>query len=49
VHSIKAAAELFPTLRKALDEDGVSVIACPVDYCENMKLTAKLGALTDPL
>jgi len=48
-YQIKAAAELLPTLRKALDDEGVSVIACPVDYSENMKLTARLGALTDPL
>jgi len=48
-YRIKAAADLLPTLRKALDDDGVSVIACPVDYSENMKLTAKLGTLTDPL
>jgi len=48
-YQIKAAAELLPTLRKALDDGGVSVVACPVDYSENLKLTAKLGALTDPL
>ena len=48
-YQIKAADDLLPTLRKALDDGGVSVIACPVDYSENMKLTAKLGALTDPL
>jgi len=48
-YQIKAAADLLPTLREALDHDGVSVIACPVDYSENLKLTAKLGALTDPL
>ena len=48
-YKIGAAAELVPTLRKALDEDGVSIIACPVDYSENIKLTDKLGALTDPL
>lgn len=48
-YHIKAAADLLPTLRKALDDDGVSVIACPVDYSENLKLTDRLGALTDPL
>ena len=30
------------TLRRALAEDTVSVIACPVDYSENTKLTEKL-------
>jgi acetolactate synthase-1/2/3 large subunit len=48
-YQIKAAADLLPTLRKALAEDGVSIIACPVDYSENIKLTDKLGALTDAL
>jgi acetolactate synthase I/II/III large subunit len=38
-YQIEAAADLLPTLRKALDSEDVSVIACPVDYSENMKLT----------
>jgi acetolactate synthase-1/2/3 large subunit len=38
--------DLLPTLRRALAEDGVSIIACPVDYAENMKLTDRLGQLT---
>lgn len=45
-YAIKAAADLLPILEKALAEGGVSLIACPVDYRENMKLTDKLGALT---
>ncbi len=44
-YRIGAAEELLPTLRKALADDGVSVIACPVDYSENIKLTDKLGKL----
>jgi len=48
-YRIKAASELLPVLRGALRDDGVSIIACPVDYSENMKLTSRLGALTDPL
>jgi len=48
-YKIKAAVDPLPTLRKALDEEGVSIIACPVDYSENLKLTDKLGALTNPL
>ena len=48
-YNIRSAADLLPTLRKALNEEGVSIIACPVDYSENMKLVDKLGALTDPL
>ncbi|MHB8070225.1 MAG: acetolactate synthase large subunit [Desulfobaccales bacterium] len=45
---IRAAAELLPTLQQALAEDTVSVIACPVDYSENTKLTEKLEHLADP-
>jgi acetolactate synthase I/II/III large subunit len=45
---IQAAGELLPTLRKALAEDTVSVIACPVDYSENPKLTEKLEHLVQP-
>ncbi|NVK40366.1 MAG: acetolactate synthase large subunit [Oceanospirillaceae bacterium] len=48
-YRIRAADELLPTLQKALAEAGVSVICCPVDYSENIKLTDKLGELTDPL
>jgi acetolactate synthase-1/2/3 large subunit len=44
---IRAADELLPILTKALAEDTVSVIACPVDYSENTRLTDKLGQLTE--
>jgi acetolactate synthase-1/2/3 large subunit len=47
-YRITAAAELLPTLRKALDDDTVSVIACPVDYAENLRLTDALGDLSGP-
>ena len=47
-HRVHAAAELLPTLREALDSDAVSVIACPVDYRENLQLTSMLGELTGP-
>ncbi len=46
---IGSAGELLPTLRKALDDDVVSVIACPVDYSENARLIERLGALTQPI
>jgi acetolactate synthase I/II/III large subunit len=42
---IGAADELLPTMRRALDDDAVSVIACPVDYTENARLVERLGAL----
>jgi acetolactate synthase I/II/III large subunit len=48
-YAIGAAEELLPTLRRALDDRAVSVIACPVDYAENAKLVEALGALTDPI
>jgi acetolactate synthase-1/2/3 large subunit len=44
-YRIAAAGELLPTLRKALDDDAVSVVACPVDYAENTRLVARLGEL----
>ncbi len=45
-YNINSADELVPTLNKAFQEGGVSVIACPVDYSENMNLVNKLGELT---
>ncbi|MGI5164374.1 acetolactate synthase large subunit [Spirillospora sp. CA-253888] len=47
-HQVTSADELLPTLRKALAEDGVSVIAVPVDYSHNLRLTDRLGELTEP-
>src|ERR687897_2377444 len=49
-YKIGSPGDLLPTLKSALEDDkSVSVIACPVDYSENMKLTDKLGRLTDAL
>ena len=48
-YRINAASELLPTLRQALDDDAVSVIECPVDYSENLRLTDRLGELEEPL
>ena len=45
---IRAAGDLLPTLTQALAEDTVSIIACPVDYSENTKLTEKLEQLSQP-
>jgi acetolactate synthase I/II/III large subunit len=36
-------------LRAALDDDGVSLICCPVDYSENLRLTDRLGELDESL
>ncbi len=48
-YRITDADELLPTLRRALADDTVSVIDCPVDYAENLKLTAQLGEMVCPL
>jgi acetolactate synthase-1/2/3 large subunit len=47
-YQIRSADELLPALTESLASDGVSVIACPVDYDENLRLTASLGELTGP-
>jgi acetolactate synthase-1/2/3 large subunit len=39
----------LPTLTAALEDDGVSVISCPVDYSENLRLTDRLGELDETL
>ncbi|MEX0984628.1 MAG: acetolactate synthase large subunit [Actinomycetota bacterium] len=48
-YAVGAASELGPILRRALDEGGVHVIACPVDYAENARLVERLGALEQAL
>jgi len=48
-YRITAADQLLPTLKAALDDDGVSLIACPVDYSENLRLTDTLGQLDETL
>jgi acetolactate synthase I/II/III large subunit len=47
-YRVRSAAELLPMLTEALASDGVSVITCPVDYEENLRLTAALGDLSGP-
>ena len=42
-YRIEQAGQLLPTLRQALNDDAVSIIDCPVDYSENLRLTEKLG------
>jgi acetolactate synthase I/II/III large subunit len=48
-YRISSAGELLPTLKAALDDDGVSLISCPVDYSENLRLTDRLGQLDETL
>jgi acetolactate synthase-1/2/3 large subunit len=47
-YSVRSAEALLPTLQEALDSETVSVIACPVDYSENLRLTSMLGELSGP-
>jgi acetolactate synthase-1/2/3 large subunit len=44
-YRVESTTDLLPTLQKALNNDRVTVIDCPVDYSENMKLTEKLGEM----
>jgi acetolactate synthase-1/2/3 large subunit len=48
-YRINSADQLLPTLRAALDDGGVSLISCPVDYSENLRLTDRLGELDETL
>ena len=48
-YRVHKTEDLLPTLKEALGDGTVSIIDCPVDYSENMKLTAKLGNLVSPL
>ncbi|WP_017942976.1 MULTISPECIES: acetolactate synthase large subunit [unclassified Thioalkalivibrio] len=45
---IEPGDSLEMALREALVKPGVTVIDCPVDYSENMKLTERLGELVCP-
>ncbi|MET8896207.1 acetolactate synthase large subunit [Streptomyces albogriseolus] len=47
-YRVESADQLLPALRRALDDEGVWVIACPVDYSENLRLTDRLGSLSGP-
>ena len=48
-YRIESAGELLPTLKSALADDTVSVIACPVDYSANAELIRSLGDLDESL
>ncbi|MEA2518148.1 MAG: acetolactate synthase large subunit [Chloroflexota bacterium] len=41
-----SAGDLLPTLRRALDVAGPSLVEVPIDYRENLRLTERLGALS---
>jgi acetolactate synthase-1/2/3 large subunit len=42
----ESAPDLYPTLMRALEVDGPSVVDVPIDYRENVKLTERLGGLS---
>ena len=44
-YRVNSAKELVPTIKKAIADNTVVIIDCPVDYSENMKLTKKLAGL----
>ena len=44
-YRIERTEDLLPTITQALADDTVSIIDCPVDYGENLKLTEKLGEM----
>ncbi len=46
-YRVNAADELLPTLRVALADETVSVVACPVDYSANGELIRSLGELDE--
>jgi acetolactate synthase-1/2/3 large subunit len=48
-YRIEAADQLLPVLQKAVDDDVVSIVACPVDYSTNLQLTSALGELDEPI
>ena len=48
-YRIESTDNLIPTIKRAVADNTVVVIDCPVDYSENMKLTEKLGELVCPI
>ena len=48
-YKVTAAQELVPILQDAFRQRVPAVVACPVDYGENLRLTEKLGAWVCPI
>ena len=42
---VKSPEELPKALEEAFQQDGPSLIAVPIDYAENIKMTKRLGDL----
>jgi acetolactate synthase-1/2/3 large subunit len=47
-YRVNSAVDLAPTLRQAFADNTVVLIDCPVDYRENMLLTARLNEMKAP-
>jgi acetolactate synthase-1/2/3 large subunit len=47
-YRIQKTEDLVATMKQAFADNTVAIIDCPVDYRENMKLTARLKALAAP-
>ena len=45
-YRVESAADLIPTLQKALADDVPAIIDCPVDYQENLRFSQKAGHLS---
>jgi len=46
---VERAEDLVPTLKRALEDNVVAIVDCPVDYSENMKLTQRLKDMQSPV
>ncbi|MEE9391762.1 MAG: acetolactate synthase large subunit [Planctomycetota bacterium] len=43
---VTKSKDLLPALEEAFQQEGPAIISIPIDYSENMKLTARLGSIT---
>ena len=48
-HMVTRSADLLETLENAFQESGPSLVIVPIDYRENVKLTQRMGELTQPM
>ena len=48
-YRVNSAEDFIPVMQEALLDGTVSIVDCPVDYAENMKLTGKLKSLKSPI
>jgi acetolactate synthase-1/2/3 large subunit len=48
-HRVEKSRELAPTLERAFDEEGPSLVVVPIDYRENQRLSQRLGDIACPI